>query len=288
MPWLPWTTKPNPSHDDAPPPPSPNPPTSNSWAKNLNRTDWSHYTSAQTITISALTATTTLALVSLYKNHLRRIPTVEYLKPSFFRRRSLYGYVTRVGDGDNFHFYHTPGGRLLGWGWLRGRKPSELKKFKNLTLHVRIAGVDAPERAHFGRPEQPFGREAMEWLTRFILHRSVRVYPYRRDQYDRVVCSVSKRTWGGLVRSDVGLAMLKNGFATVYEAKFGSEFGDMEAEYRAAEARAKERKVGMWSQTETGLVAKLLGRRGADAVESPRQYKNRIAKEEAQGVKHEK
>ena len=243
-----------------------------SWEKNLNSTDWSHYTTTQTITASIITTATTLAFIRLYKTYIRRIPNVEYLKPGLFRRRSLFGYVTRVGDGDNFHFFHTPGGKLLGWGWLPWRKVGDVKKFKGKTLHVRIAGIDAPELAHFGKPAQPYGQEALDWLQAFLLHRYVRVYPYRRDQYDRVVCTVSLRRWL-FFRSDVGHSMIKSGLATVYEAKFGSEFGSKEEQYRDAEAQAKKRKIGMWQAP--GLVGKLLGK--SESFESPRQYKMRMA-----------
>lgn len=27
-----------------------------------------------------------------------------------------------MGDGDGFRLFHTPGGRMLGWGWFPGRK----------------------------------------------------------------------------------------------------------------------------------------------------------------------
>jgi hypothetical protein len=72
---------------------------------------------------------TTLALVRLWRMYLRRIPGAGHVQPGFFRKRSLFGTVTRVGDGDNFHLYHTPGGRLAGWGWLRKvpTKPADLK-----------------------------------------------------------------------------------------------------------------------------------------------------------------
>ena len=252
-----------------------NAPSPSSWNSSLNKTDWSHYTTTQTIVISGITTLTTLALIRLYKTYLRRIPSVDYLKPGFFRHRNFYGYVTRVGDGDNFHLFHTPGGKLMGWGWMPGRRAKDIlrqAKKKQGTMHVRLAGVDAPEMAHFGRPEQPYGKEALEWLRGFVLGRYVRAYPYRQDQYNRVVCSVYKRRWG-LFRSDVGYNMLKSGMATVYEAKFGSEFGNREAEYRAAEERAKQRKIGMWH--EPGLVGKLLGKKGS--FESPREYKTRMA-----------
>ena len=168
----------------------------------------------------------------------------------------------------------------MGWGWLR--QIGQSKKMKNGkkrigstegTLHVRIAGVDAPEMAHFGRPEQPHSKEALEWLKSFILQKRVRVYPYRRDQYDRVVCTVVRRRW--LVwKQDVGLTMLKRGLATVYEAKFGSEFGGSEDAYREAEAKAKAKKVGMW--VEPGMVAKMLGK-SSKPLESPREYKTRMS-----------
>lgn len=259
--------------------------TPGSWSKNLNSTDWSHYTTPQTIIASVITTATTLALIRLYKTYLRRIPTVEYLKPSLFRQRSLFGYVTSVGDGDNFRLFHTPGGRWLGWGWLPGRKIQNKtpKEVKDQTVHVRIAGVDAPELAHFGRPSQPYGQEALDWLKSNIAGRYVRAYPYRRDQYDRIVCSVYQRKFV-FFKSDVGLNMLKSGLATVYEAKFGSEFGNQEENYRDAEAKAKQKGVGMWQAP--GLVDKMLGSSGSKKQpESPRAYKTRMTKQEQEGKK---
>lgn len=206
-----------------------------------------------------------------------RIPNVDYITPNRLRGRSLYGYVSSVGDGDNFRLFHTPGGRLAGWGWFPGRQVKKMKKFQGKTVHVRIAGVDAPEMAHFGRPAQPYSQEALEWLKSFVLHKYVRVIPYRRDQYERVVCTVYRRRWG-FFKSDVGLNMLKQGLATVYEAKFGSEFGGPEKEkvYRDTEARAKQKKIGMWQ--EQSLVGRMLGRK--NTLESPREYKTRMQKED--------
>lgn len=68
------------------------------------------------------------------------------------------------------------------------------------------------------------------------------------------------------MRRDVGLEMLKVGWAGVYEAKTGVEFGGerMEREYRRAEEVAKRRGRGMW-----GAVA------GGGKLESPREYKNK-------------
>ena len=91
------------------------------WSESLNATDWSHYSSPRTIIPTAILTFSTLALIRIYRRSLRRIPDAQYITPSYFHKRSLYGYVSRVGDGDNFRLFHTPGGRATGWGWLSSR-----------------------------------------------------------------------------------------------------------------------------------------------------------------------
>lgn len=98
-----------------------------SWSDSLNATDWTHYTDPRTVIPTVLLTSTILFSVSVYRKYLRRIPEAASIRPTFFRKRSLFGTVTRVGDGDNFHLYHQPGGRLAGWGWLPGRKLPEKK-----------------------------------------------------------------------------------------------------------------------------------------------------------------
>jgi endonuclease YncB( thermonuclease family) len=80
-------------------------------------------------------------------------------------------------------------------------------------VHVRIAGVDAPECAHFGNPPQPYSEEALEWLKDYVGGRRVRAYLHSKDQFDRVVATVMVRR--GLWKRDVGYEMLKAGMATV-------------------------------------------------------------------------
>src|SRR5205809_8044171 len=84
--------------------------------------DWKEYIEPRNLIPTVLLTTTTLILIHVYRNYLRRIPQVGNIQPGFFRRRSLFGMVTSVGDGDNFRLFHTPGGRLAGWGWFPGRK----------------------------------------------------------------------------------------------------------------------------------------------------------------------
>lgn len=56
--------------------------------------------------------------------------------------------------------------------------------------------------------------------------------------------------------------MLKAGWATVYDAKSGSEFGGKEEKYRKIEAWARNKKRGMWAGD-------------MKMFESPRDYKTR-------------
>ncbi|KXX78286.1 putative endonuclease LCL3 [Madurella mycetomatis] len=215
----------------------------------------------------------TLGLWTFYHAYLRRFPGSHHIAPSFFRRRSLLGKVTSVGDGDGFHMFHTPGGRLAGWGWLRS-VPKDRKELKGRTISVRIAGVDAPEGAHFGKPAQPFAAEALAWLEGYVLNKRVRAFIYRRDQYERVVATVYVRKPPFFLRKDVGLELLKCGLATTYEGKTGAEFGgsEMEETYKAAEAAAKKKGKGMWSTQR----AALFGSRKTREIETPMAFKRRM------------
>lgn len=93
------------------------------WAASAKTSDWPSTLIEPRTLIPALALTvSTVAGVRLYKTYLRRIPTVNHIKPNYFRRKSLFGQVTSVGDADNFRLYHTPGGRIAGWGLLPWKK----------------------------------------------------------------------------------------------------------------------------------------------------------------------
>lgn len=104
-----------------------------SWTESLSATDWEHYKDPRNWVPTLLVTTTVIASLQLYRSYLRRIPGATHIQPNFFRKRSLFGRVTSVGDGDNFHLFHTPGGRLAGWGWLR-RVPTKKVALKGKTV----------------------------------------------------------------------------------------------------------------------------------------------------------
>ncbi|VUC19836.1 unnamed protein product [Clonostachys rosea] len=235
-----------------------------SWSDSLSISTPDQFAAAKEWAPMVVFSLAGLGALQLYSNYLRRIPGAAFVRPSFFRNRSLYGRVTSVGDGDNFHMFHTPGGKAVGWGWLR-RIPNTRKELKDRTIPIRIAGVDAPEGAHFGKPAQPFAAEALKWLSDYTLHRNVRAYVYKRDQYNRIVATVYVRRF--FIRRNVGLEMVKRGLATTYEAKSGGEYGGLKEVYEKAEAKAKKQRKGMWSGKPSEF-------------ESPRQYKDKWGKHE--------
>ncbi|BFZ53465.1 putative endonuclease lcl3 [Savitreella phatthalungensis] len=231
-----------------------------------------------------------LACYHVYRRYLRRYPTINHLPAQIYSAdrdgRGLLGYVTSVGDGDNFRFFHTPGGRLMGWGWLR-RVPTERKDLKDQTIHVRIAGVDAPELAHFGKPAQPFGKEALAWLTAYTIGKRVRVYVRSRDRFDRVVANPRIRTWPAKwIARDVGLEQVRAGLATVFR-EGGAEYGGMLAKLEQAEKEAKRAKRGMWARgkkLETPAEYKRRTRAGDDTPQKDSPHDSRLGKASSGGV----
>lgn len=72
------------------------------------------------------------------------------------------------------------------------------------------------------------------------------------------------------------MELLKQGFATTYEAKTGAEFGgpSKEIEYKVAEEVARQKGKGMWSLEKGGGF--FHPSKKARAIESPMAYKRRV------------
>ncbi|KAJ7454825.1 SNase-domain-containing protein [Mycena latifolia] len=215
----------------------------------------------------ALGSLTTVSGTLVYRRYFRRLKNGDWITPDIFaKKRWVKGKVTSVGDSDNFRFYHTP---AFGWNWpLKFRMiPSTAKDLKDKTLHIRIAGVDAPEAAHFGRPSQPYSEESLAWLRQEILGKTVYCQLLRRDQYARIVSIVTLSprilpgswTWG----KSLSLEMLRAGWVTTYQ-QAGAEYGKWGLdEFLRVENEAKAARRGMWVNGTT--------------AESPSEYKRRHA-----------
>jgi endonuclease YncB( thermonuclease family) len=214
-----------------------------------------------------LGSVSTLGATFVYRRYFRRLRTAEWVTPDILqRKRWVRGVVTSVGDADNFRLYHTPG---FGWGWpLKFRRvPTLSKELKEQTIHVRIAGVDAPEGSHFGRQAQPYAVEALAWLKDMIEGRIVYCQLVRRDQYSRIVSVVTLPPpflpgWLITGRS-LALEMIRAGTGLTYQ-QAGAEYGKYgKDEFLKAEAESRVARRGMWKHGTVG--------------ETPAQYKRRYA-----------
>jgi endonuclease YncB( thermonuclease family) len=99
---------------------------------------------------------------------------------------------------------------------------------------VRVGGTDAPER------KQPFGSAAKEVLSSVVFDRRVEARCWKRDPYGREICSVFVGT------RDVGLAMLRDGYAWHCKAFEQEQSAEDRATYARTEADARSARRGLW------------------------------------------
>ncbi|EEB90308.1 hypothetical protein MPER_11498 [Moniliophthora perniciosa FA553] len=210
-------------------------------------------------------STTTIAASRLYIRYVRRIKNHDWVTPNMIEKKRWFkGYVTNVGDGDNFEDW-------LALALKFRRFPETNKELKAQTIHIRIAGVDAPECGHFGRQGQPHAEESLAWLKERITGKTLYCQFLQRDQYSRIVAHVTvKRRFlpGSLLANSLAAEMLRAGVATVYE-QAGAQYGPGgKEEFLRIEAEAKAARRGMWRK---GLT-----------VETPADYKRRNVQLEAE------
>ncbi len=105
-------------------------------------------------------------------------------------------------------------------------------------VRVRVAGIDAPETG------QGFWRVSRDLLRKRAIPGTV-VDCYKVDAYERQVCRVASPTG-----ADIPLELVQTGLAW-HSRKYAFEQQPEERErYEAAEALARERELGLWSQSD--------------------------------------
>ncbi|RPD53641.1 SNase-domain-containing protein [Lentinus tigrinus ALCF2SS1-7] len=207
----------------------------------------------------------------VYARYLRRIPNADWVTPDILaRRRWIKGYVTSVGDADNFRLYHTPG---IGWRWpLKFRRIPVGRDLKDQTIHIRMAGVDAPEAGHFGRPSQAFAEESLAWLKNQVENKFVYCQLVRRDQYGRIVAvpHLKPRLLPNSLATgkNLPLEMLRAGWGSVYE-QAGAEYGPRGVEeFLRVQSEAQKARRGIWQRGTSGETPAEYKRRYREAATS--------------------
>lgn len=115
---------------------------------------------------------------------------------------------------------------------------------------MRVGPTDTPETAKFGSTGQPFGEEAKAWLAQTLDGRTLSLTLLHKDQYARAVCMVHYGRWP--FRRNASEEILKAGLANVYR-QAGAVYGGRQEVFEELEARAKKKKIGIWSQRDGKL-----------------------------------
>jgi endonuclease YncB( thermonuclease family) len=132
---------------------------------------------------------------------------------------ALQGKVMQVKDGDTVVIVPSEGGQ----GFI-----------------CRLYGIDAPEVSHGRKHGQPYGDEAMKELKQMILGEYVDVELTGSKTYNREVCIIRKGSM------NVNLEMVKRGYAWAYKRYLKRPYA---SEYISAENEARDRKLGLWQQS---------------------------------------
>ncbi|MFV0391817.1 MAG: thermonuclease family protein [Paludibacteraceae bacterium] len=136
-----------------------------------------------------------------------------------FAQENVYYSVHRFVDGDTF--------------WITDGKGHVEK--------IRLIGIDAPEARNYGKKkEQPFGKEASAFVSKFLRKKKVRLEfdVQKKDQYDRTLAYI----WleNGVMLNDY---IVRQGFAVVSTYPPNVKY---QTRFVKSERFAREKKVGMW------------------------------------------
>lgn len=134
---------------------------------------------------------------------------------SVAQAETLNGYVVGISDGDTL----------------------TLLDAKNQQYKIRLAGIDAPEKA------QAFGERSKQHLAGLVFNKKVTVEWDKLDRYGRTVGKVL------INGQDANLEQIKAGMAWWYEKYKKEQSTDDQQGYRVAEQQAKMERIGLWRDT---------------------------------------
>ncbi|MEM9412920.1 MAG: thermonuclease family protein [Planctomycetota bacterium] len=124
------------------------------------------------------------------------------------------GTIKRMWGGDNFEVYQ---GDKVHFAYLRG--------------------IDTPKNGQYGY------QEAIDWVRAITDGNVATIEVLERDELKREVCKLAVFDRKTNENRDVSIELLENGWAWFDHSE--GQYADI---YKAAEAKARDAKVGIWSQ----------------------------------------
>lgn len=122
--------------------------------------------------------------------------------------KSFYGMGHKIIDGDSFYVKKA------------GKK-----------IEIRLYGIDCPEYS------QPYSKNAKSFVKEKILHKKVKITPYYKDSYGRLVATVK---FGEKL---LNKSLIKAGFAWIHPRYCKNK---MCRSWKKEEAKARSSRRGLW------------------------------------------
>lgn len=148
---------------------------------------------------------------------------------SSLQAETLFGQVIGVSDGDTVTILDA----------------------NKETYHVRLAGIDAPEK------KQPFGDRSKQALSALVFGKPVEVEWHKRDRYDRLIGKILVARQNGDCAGDrcprtldVSLSQIEAGLAWHYQQYAKEQAHEDRVRYSQAEDTARAKHLGLWSESD--------------------------------------
>ena len=115
---------------------------------------------------------------------------------------------------------------------------SAIVRYEGETLHVRIVGIDAPERG------QPYADESRDQFVALLRSPTARIEILKRDVFRRWLVRVEVNG------EDLGEKMLREGNAWFFRRYQSDLSPDIRRRYDRAEREAQAKKLGLWQESD--------------------------------------
>jgi endonuclease YncB( thermonuclease family) len=184
---------------------------------------------AETSVLESPSETTTTTTTSNPSSATVSNPTIRQQPPSnlyqfetagmvpriyFEERRSIYGFVERVMDGDTIRVTHVP---MYPYDGIVPQ-PIQKRGISDCTIAIRLYGIDAPEVAKSKKQvSMPFGDDSKLFVSNMILHKMVKITLLQKDKYGRAIGAVETIPSNPMEPSkDLSIELAQRGLAELY------------------------------------------------------------------------